>query len=596
MQRILAAPLVATLAFWFVAAPALAAPTRTIPVADVRVGMTGYGLTVFEGTKPDRFAVRVIGVLHNFLPKQDIILIRSDDPRLLHSGIVQGMSGSPIYLTGSDGDRLAGALAYGWHFSKDPIAGVTPIENMLAELSRPLRGRDKTPAAGAALDRKAPDRLAFAPLPPPLLEGASSSLVRASVPLSVAGFGAASLEELTRALTPFHMTPLAAGGGARADAATLGPDRFEPGGAIAVQLVRGDMSISGVGTVTWVDGDRVLAFGHPMFNVGEIYLPVATAEVHTFMSSLSSSFKLSSPRREIGTLVQDRQSCVAADTSQRSDMIPIRVKVGVPGRADREFNAEVVRHRFLTPMLAGTVIANAAQEAASDVSDATITLRTSLDVRGQKALDLIDHSYSPEGLSPKIFASSTGIKAIGELLFNPFAPVNFDRIDIRVDVDYRPDVAEIIGVSMHSDEITPGTRPALVVTLRPYNGAEYTRSIPVEIPSSLAGQLLKIEAAAGNLVKPDMAAPESVRGLIDNLRKALPARSIVVTVETPDEDMTLRGSVVSDLPGSVADTLRPGASTRRGEAFKRSARMVVPTAGVTVGRQSLQVRVKEAIR
>src|SRR5439155_19588868 len=125
--------------------PAAARHGAVMPLSEVRAGMKGYGLTVFQGTKPERFDVRVISVLHNFLPKQDIILVQSDDPRLLHSGIVAGMSGSPLYIE----NRLAGALAYGWHFAKDPIAGVTPIESMLAELKRPLRGRLFTPMAEA---------------------------------------------------------------------------------------------------------------------------------------------------------------------------------------------------------------------------------------------------------------------------------------------------------------------------------------------------------------------------------------------------------------------------------------------------------------
>src|SRR6478609_11192125 len=132
--------------------PAVASANRTpiIPLTEVRAGMKGYGLTVFQGTKPEKFDVRVISVLHNFLPKQDIILVQSDDPRLIHSGIVAGMSGSPIYIEG----RLAGALSYGWHFAKDPIAGVTPIESMMAELKRPLRGRLNTPVAEAANERR----------------------------------------------------------------------------------------------------------------------------------------------------------------------------------------------------------------------------------------------------------------------------------------------------------------------------------------------------------------------------------------------------------------------------------------------------------
>src|SRR6185503_7510663 len=193
-----------------------------IPLGEVRAGMKGYGLTVFQGTRPERFDVQVIGVLHNFLPKQDIILIRSDDPRLLHSGIVAGMSGSPIYLQG----RLAGALAYGWAFAKDPIAGVTPIESMMKELERPLRGRAATPMAEAALEpsrrrslddviasrekrqREEHPLLSRFPLPAPLLDGAEPRLQRASVPLSLAGFGASAFAAFEDALKPFHMTPL----------------------------------------------------------------------------------------------------------------------------------------------------------------------------------------------------------------------------------------------------------------------------------------------------------------------------------------------------------------------------------------------------
>jgi hypothetical protein len=574
-----------------------------MPISEIRAGMKGYGLTVFQGLKPDRFDIRVISVLHNFLPKQDIILVQSDDPRLIHSGIVAGMSGSPIYIEG----RLAGALSYGWHFAKDPIAGVTPIEAMMAELKRPLRGRLATPVAEAANEPRNQRRslddviarhhevndrspmLARLPLPP-LPEGGEPRLVRASVPLSLAGFGAAAFSELSRALEPFHVVPLQAGGAGRGNS---GPSRFEDGGSIAVELIRGDVSAAGTGTVTRVEGDKVLAFGHPMFNVGEIYLPIATAEIHTFMSALSSSFKMASPLREIGSLIQDRQSGIIGDTSQRADMIPVHVKVGGPNRPVEDFHFEVVRHRFLTPMLASTVVANAAQNAASDVADATITVRSNLAVRGYKPLEVTDQIYSPDGVSPRTLASATGLKAIGDILFNPFTPANLDRIDIDVDVDYKADVAEIVGVSLNSDDLSPGSRPNLYVTLRPYAGQEYVKAIPFDVPRALAGQTVKVVVTAGSLAKPDVAPPENLNGLIDNLRKSYSASAIVVGLETPDEGVTLRGSVIPDLPGSVIDTLRPGASTRRADTFKRASRFVVPMHGIMQGKQEITIRVKE---
>src|SRR5262249_32732266 len=158
----------------------------------------------------------------------------------------------------------------------------------------------------------------------------------------------------------------------------------------------------------------------------------ATAEIHTFMSALSSSFKLASPLNEVGSLLQDRQSGIIGTTGERAEMIPVDVTVGGPGRSDHTFHTEVIRHRFFTPMLAASVIANAAQTAASDVADATITVRSKVAVRGFKTLELTDQLFSSDGVSPRTLAASMGLKAIGDILFNPFQPANLDKIDVRV--------------------------------------------------------------------------------------------------------------------------------------------------------------------
>jgi len=313
------------------------------------------------------------------------------------------------------------------------------------------------------------------------------------------------------------------------------------------------------------------------------------------MPALSTSFKIASPRREIGTLIQDRQACVVADTGQHTDMIPVHVRVSGGGRGPaRTFNAEVIRHRFLTPMLASTVVANAAQTFASDVADATFTVRTSLDVRGEKPLELVDHAFSNDGFSPRTLQLLQGVRTIGELLFNPFGPANLRSVEVQVDVEYKADVAEITGVALASDVLEPGSRPSLRVSLRPYNGAEFVESVPLSIPPSLAGSMVKIEVAAGNLVKPEQAPAENLHQHIENLRKSFPSRSIVVTLSAPDDALALRGSVVGNLPASVLDSLRPGASARRGDAFKVTSRLVTPMRFVVLGKQELQVRVKEA--
>jgi len=575
--------------------------------------MTGYGLTVFQGVKPDRFNVRVIGVLHKFVPLEDIILIESDDPRLKYAGGVAGMSGSPIFLEG----RLAGAFAYGFQFAKDPIAGVTPIEYMIKEVRRPRRGPDgvsgtaksDAPAAlrraqndevrrflaEAAADARPWWRKLLPPAPPPL--GATESagqMMRAAVPLAAAGFAPRALEELDGALKPYGLVPMLGAGGGR-DPAGGGPVGFHVGESLGVELVRGDMSMVGGGTVTWVDGKNVAGFGHPMFGAGEIYLPVVTEKVHGFLPSIARSFKLMSPLTEAGTLVQDREACIVADTGGRSPMIPVSVTITRGGRDERTFHAEIARFKFLTPLLAGAVVSSAAISGAGDVTQTVASVRSRVHVRGFAPLELEDHVYAPDGIGGRALASMSGLRALGEVLFNPFQPAAVDRIDVAIDVAFRPDYADIIGIHLNSDQVEAGSRINLYVTLRPFAGDEYSEIIPLEIPRALAGQTVRIEAAAGNLVRPDMAPPENLREFVDNLRKSYSARAIVVTLQTPDEGATIHGKLLPDLPSSEIDTLHPSASTRRGDPYRRFARTQKTLPRVLTGKQEITIRVKDEV-
>ncbi len=599
--------------------------TPIIPVREVRAGMTGYGLTVFKGTHPERFAVRVIGVLRNFLPQLDLILIDSDDPRLLHSGIAAGMSGSPIYIEG----KLAGALAYGWQFGKDPVAGVTPIERMLSDMRRPLRGQpaapliaadgpaaDWPPGAGAERERfvaPLPRRellraLAGGEAPAATLDSAlhrltpasllpEPRLVRASVPLSVAGLSERALDGLREALSPYQVRPLQAGGAGVSNA--KGPDRFEPGGSLGVQLIRGDISATGVGTVTYVDGEKVMGFGHPMLGdggAGEVLFPIATAEVVTILSSLSSSFKMATPLTTLGSLLLDRETGVVGEVHKQAPMVPVQVTVQIPGQSDRVFSTEVASHRFLTPLLAASVASSSIQSAAPDVSDVTVRVQSRLGLRGFAPLLQTDTLYSPGGVTPRLLQSSSGMRHLPELLFNPFGPTRVERLDLTVAVEYKSEVAEIIGLSLVSDELEPDTRPSLYVTLRPYSGAPQVRAVPFEVPRGLAGQTLKIEASAGHLVKPEIAPPESLTDLVENLRKGYAARQLVVTLTTTEEGVSHRGRLIPSLPASVIATLRPGSTTRRGEVYKRLTRFAVDVGTVLVGTKELTVQVKDDSR
>jgi hypothetical protein len=562
-------------------------PPAILKLADVRPGMEGVALTVFSGTKPEPFKIRVVSILRQFLPKQDVILIRAEDPRVEHSGIVAGMSGSPVYIDG----KLMGAVAYAWNFSKDPLGGVTPIENMLAERSRPRR---KTPielAAGQDSNDSSQHGLpALASLAP-----ADGRLVQASVPLAVSGFNARTMAELTDVLRPAGLVPMQAGGGRVLTPGKVEAGHVEPGSAIGVELVRGDMSMVGTGTVTYVDGSTVLAFGHPMFGIGESYLPLVDAEIHAFLPSLAQSFKMSSPLHEIGVLTQDRQSCIIGNLDGRTTMMPIDVRVSGPEGKARTFHAEVARSQRLTSTLASMVIANAVADAEPDVTDVIATVTGKLAIQGRPTLELTDQVFSTEGISGRVLGGARGLRALGELMFNPFEPVVVDRMDVDVRIELKRDVADIVALTMPTETVRAGDTVPLRVTLRPYAGAEYVETVSVKIPRSVAGQSVHIEASAGSMARPDTAPAETLSGYIDNLRQYYPSASIVVSVQTPDEGAALHGRLLPNLPAAALDTLRPANETRRADSYRIAERTVFPSKRLISGRQELTVAVVDDV-
>lgn len=563
-------------------ASGLAAPA-IYPLKDVRPGQQGYGLSVFQGTTPERFGISVIGVVRQFLPKQDLILIRMKHPVTDEAGIIAGMSGSPIYID----DRVVGAVAYGFPFTKGPIAGVTPIEAMLEELQRPLRGPERTPMA--MLRSHWFDRLPWPTQPAAPSVGA----VRVSLPLSAAGFPETVVGDMERLFAPWNVQPMQGGG---TGDALGGPTRFEPGAAIGVQLARGDISLVGTGTVTYVDGKHVLAFGHPFFGAGETYMPIVAANIHMVVPSVQRSFKLSSPLRELGTLVQDRQSTIVGETDRRIPMLPIRLEINSPSDTPRVFQAEIVRHRTLTPMLASLVALSGVRQACSDVADVLVSIRGRLQLRGHDALTLETRAFSRAGVNAGMVASSRPLEALSLLLNNRFEPAVVERVDLEVSADYRSDFAEIEEIRLPSDDVEPGTRMTLEVVVRSYGGGRETVRVPFDIPIALAGKTIKVVAATGATMEPDRAPPENLEDLLGWLKQDYPDDAIVVALHTGEEGVTLRGSVLPELPTSVIDVLKPGASSRRGLSQRASARVLVPHKGMVFGRAEVDIRVRKESR
>jgi hypothetical protein len=578
-----------------------------IHVDEIRPGMKGYGLSVLRGTAPERFDVEVIDVLRNFRPNQDLILIRTPHPLLDRARGVAGMSGSPIYLEG----RLAGAYAYGWSSGSDPVVGVTPIANMLAELKRPVR-LDMFPGAKplpngprAESSHRAPSDERFAGLPPfrgehevnalstirALQQHRAETLApvglhRATTPIMLGGLHDSVAHMLAKELEPlgFVATQSSAGGSSKG-----GPTAFEPGGAVAVELARGDISMTGVGTVTYVGkGGRTLAFGHPMMEAGATGLPTATARVLHVLVSEVRSFKIAEAGQPLGAMVQDRQAAIVIDPDLEPARIPVRVKMnGVEGAPKTEWRVDVASHRVLTPSIVFGVIANAVKSTAGDV----------IGIEGHGVIALDEQGFSPMGAaSPAVFSQLRMFGLMEAAFANPFESSRVTSIDLELDLERSREVFQVSDASVAYDEVDPGEEVTIYVRLRRVDLPDTLRAVKVRIPTAAAGQTVRVAVAAGNQVPIEQPRPGSLGDLIEQAQRRYPATSLVVALQMPTRGLRFEGHVVDSLPASALNSLQLISSTEDSRPFVTQSRTEIKLQQVVVGGANLVLRVRAVAR
>ncbi|MBI3071128.1 MAG: hypothetical protein HYY84_03270 [Deltaproteobacteria bacterium] len=565
--------------------------------ADVKPGMKGYGLSVFKGGAIERFDVEVIGTLKNVMPKHSIILVRCAGQGLERTGIIAGMSGSPVYIDG----KLIGAIAYGWGFSKDPVGGVTPIEAMLEEGRRPLHGelarrgnkRKDAKTQSEEISVIAPSRLGDFALNQAAVDGAIRPL---ATPVVMAGFDPRVVERLRPELANFGMMPAqGAGGGPMAAPGGAALD-LTPGAAIGVQLMRGDLNMTGVGTVTHRDGNRVLAFGHPMFGLGEQYMPITTAWVHHVFAGMAQSFKMASPIDVVGSLTGDRQPCIVGEVGRKVDTIPVTVNIArADGSYKRIYKVQVLKHRLFFPVLARAAVVSAMLAAEGDLAEATYSMGVTIKMKGREPLKLKTDIFSPIGLfDPRAMFFGTGVLAVSALLNNPFAPVEIESVTHDISIAFKRDFAMIESVYLAEWEVVEGGTVDLYVVLRPIRGEPFTIKVPARIPDGLGGRDAVIEVAAGRETRPDQAPPHTLDDFIRNIREEYDARTIVATVGRNAWGVKMRGAKLEHLPRTFLEVLTPTQTVVGGGMVYNDVEVTKKSIGRLVsGRAHLRVRVVE---
>jgi hypothetical protein len=489
--------------------PALFDPNRHMRVDEVRPGMKGYGLTVFQGTKIDRFDVEVVSVLHKFNPKYDVVLIRCTGEKLEHTGPVSGMSGSPIFLRDEQGrERMIGAFAYGWPMVKDPIAGVQPIEYMLSFPTKATGGdgvvggmikQPNAPKAEGKIHWSLAESSDFRKLIG-LEPSRATSSIRATAPRALSA-GSENADQMQPLVTPLLATGLPsplvekfgaifrenglallqAGGGA-GNSDENSSAKIEPGSVLASPILTGDMELSAVGTCTEVVGDYVVGFGHPFNNEGKIELPFSSGEIQGVVARLDQSFKLGSASKVRGTLINDQIFGVAGKFGEAPPMIPIDFRVSyTDGTRDAEYHFNAAQHAKLTPLVASLAL-NAAISSARDLPQYhTIEYALNLEFANGKSIKLSNVDVNVE---PMILLMMLGLpmQAASE---NPFERVAIKRVEGTIKVTPQARSAQILYVNVPKLKYRPGETLKAYVNYRPFRAAESIMPIELELPRDL---------------------------------------------------------------------------------------------------------------
>lgn len=461
-----------------------------MPVSQVQPGMRGECLTVFQGDTVEPFPFVVRGVMPNFLgPERDVVLIRLEGEKAEFTGVVAGMSGSPCSIEG----KIVGALAYAFaQFAKEPIAGITPIDDMLdvmklPEQERPWRidGMSPTKHETSEWDalREGRPREAQAPK--------STTLRPIATPLSLGGLPPAIFDHFAPWLESAGFVPVASGSaGASAKAIPL-----VPGSAVAAILVRGSVNIAATGTVTAVEGNQVLAFGHPFFGAGAVSIPMANASIVNTMASAQRSFKMSVPGAMLGEVTQDRLTAIGGYLGRVASMVPVSGSLKSP-RGDARFDLEVARDLDLTPRFVAVGLAGALAGRVDAGERGTMRFTGRIEVDGLDPIVIKDVYSSPRDGNLMIYPAVDMAMAFATLWNTPFGPP--PQIKMAVEADLSPEPVEEWIEAIHLDrgEVQPGQTMEVAVRLRRVHGPVSIERFLVQVPRSWSGEDVEIVAAS----------------------------------------------------------------------------------------------------
>jgi hypothetical protein len=573
---------------------ALSAQTALFPLKDVRAGMHGVGRTIFSGNRVEEFQVEILGVLDNMGPRESIILARLSGGPLQQTGVMQGMSGSPVYIDG----KLAGAVALAFAFSKEPIAGIRPIEDMI----RPVTTRAALPALQAPTPFAANQLVRALPQPALAMAG-SAQMVDIATPLSFGGFTRATLDTFAPQLRALGLEPRQAVSSAgKLDSAMGNPADLHPGSMISVQILSGDYNVGADGTVTYIDGNRIYAFGHRFLDVGATSLPFARSEVIALIPNTNTSFKLSAAREWMGAIGYDGNTAIAGEFGKRANMVPVSVGVSRDGHPIESYQMQMVNDPLLSPLLVQMAVFSAIDATERTVGAATFRITGQIEFQNAPAPVRIDNMFSADNGSAAQASLSTAVP-VAYVMQSDFDLLRLKSIALHIEAFEQKKELAIDGITVSRREAHAGDTVRLNVSLVGENGAETMRQVEYQVPIGAEPGTLYFTVADANtsnladfrqVLNATARSPSQVITTVNSLH---PNTRAYIRVWRSDPAFQLEGADLPDPPPSVALILAGSQSSLAGITQTRNskiAEMEIDAGDVVIsGVKTVQVEIKE---
>lgn len=527
------------------------------PLSQIHRGLRGTAYTVFEGSTPEPIEVEILGVLHDAIgPGKDMILARLGGSRMQYIGVAAGMSGSPVYIDG----KLVGAIGYRvGQFTKEPIAGITPIQQMLEVMSATGDSGGTFIHSGLHAAERSPVQT------PASAEGfpsGSSGLEPIATPVVFAGFSPAAIALFDRRVASLGLRPVSGLGGASPNQVDRAP--VVPGSAISVLIVSGDFNMAATCTVTYVDPKRLLACGHPITRFGDISLPMTKAVVVTTVASTSSPMKVINTTETIGAFTQDRESGILGVFGKTAQMIPVTLTMSGKGPA-HTFRFGVADHPRLTSAALVASIFQAMQDSNGYGDPSTYGVEGRIEVAGYPAVR-IDQWVAPGNGQPASLAAAVTIAQRFDSIFsNPRELPQIRSVSLTLDTMAGQQSAELAEARVVNPTVHAGDRVTVEATLHPYREGRQTVRVEVQLPDTLAAGPVRLLVSDGNtldhtlhLIPNPAAPPEGLGETIARLNQMHATNRLYVTLLAPVPGATLGGRALPAVPLTMANVLEPG--------------------------------------